>query len=190
MPISVSEWITDCNCGASLDDSGYHLLTCKTGGGPVWSHESVASVWSDCLKNLNIPHRREPQHRYMTSENRPDIVVFDSQRGANIELDVALAHPWSSDIFPKSSDVDGAAAKRREDRKEDKYKKERLPGGSQVNMIPLVMEHFGRWGKRQGSISGSWHRDPQMESVVQMLQNLWTSGENASQFNCRDAIQE
>ena len=147
LPISVSEWITDCNCGASLDDSGYHLLTCKTGGGPVWSHESLASVWSDCLKNLNIPHRREPRHRYMTSENRPDIVVFDSQWGANIELDVALAHPWSSDIFPKSSDVDGAAAKRREDRKEDKYKKERLPGGSQVNMIPLVMEHFGRWGE-------------------------------------------
>ena len=47
----------------------------------------------------------------MTSKVRPDIIVFDSELGGNTELDVALAHPWSSDIFPKSSDVVRAAAK-------------------------------------------------------------------------------
>ena len=47
LPIAFSSWKTSCNCGALIDDSGYHLLTCKTGGGPIWSHESISSVWSN-----------------------------------------------------------------------------------------------------------------------------------------------
>ena len=39
-------WIKKCECGAVLDDKGYHLLTCKKGGGPVWSHDS------SCLNGL------------------------------------------------------------------------------------------------------------------------------------------
>ena len=31
LPITISKWVESCNCNASLDDSGYHLLTCKTG---------------------------------------------------------------------------------------------------------------------------------------------------------------
>ena len=27
------------------------------------------------------------------------IVAFDSDKGCNVDLDIALAHPWSSDIF-------------------------------------------------------------------------------------------
>ena len=49
LPVPVPHWIRSCNCGDSLDDSGYHLITCKTGGGPVWTHDSVVSTWSDCL---------------------------------------------------------------------------------------------------------------------------------------------
>ena len=31
-----------CDHGAATDSSGYHLITCKTGGGPVWSQKSMA----------------------------------------------------------------------------------------------------------------------------------------------------
>ena len=31
LPITISKWVESCNCNAPLDDSGYHLLTCKTG---------------------------------------------------------------------------------------------------------------------------------------------------------------
>ena len=57
-----------------------------------------------------------------------------------------MAHPWSSDIFPKSAEEYGAAAKRKEE-KMDKYRKVRLPGGSMVKVTSLVLEHFGRWGE-------------------------------------------
>ena len=137
LPTSLSSWITICNCGADVDDSSYHLLTCKTGGGPVWCHESISSIWSDCFCRLRIHHRREPRNRYTTTDNRPDIVFFNFDTGYNIDLDISLAHPWSSDIFPTS------AADRRADRKKAKYNKQQLPGGSIVSAIPLVMEHFG-----------------------------------------------
>ena len=138
LPISLSNWTTTCNCGADIDDSGYHLLTCKTGGGPVWSHESISSIWSDCFCKLHIHHRREPRNRYTTTDNILDIVFFDSNTGYNIDLDISLAHPWSNDIFPTSAGVDGAAADRRADRKRANYNKQQLPGGSIVSAIPLV----------------------------------------------------
>ena len=117
------------------DSSGYHQITCKTGGGPVWTHNSIMSVWSECLVSLQIHHRKEPTGRYSTSESRPDISVLDT-----------LAHPWSSDIFPLSATIDGAAASRREDRKKARYRKETYPGGMSEQTIPLVLEHYGRWG--------------------------------------------
>ena len=140
-----SSLINNCNCGRPVDDSGYHLLTCKTGGGPVWTHNSIVSVWSDCLK---IHHKKEPRNRFTNTDDRPDITCFNCGSGSSVELDVAMAHPWSSDIFPTSAITDGAAARRREKRKEDKYQHERLPAGDFLSFVPLVFEHFGRWGEK------------------------------------------
>ena len=90
-------------------------------------------------------HQREPRHHYSNSNDKPDIVAFDPDKGCNIDLDLTLAHPWSSDIFSRLSESNGAAAERREERKKAKYAQENLPGGSTVSFIPLVVEHFGRW---------------------------------------------
>ena len=89
-------------------------------------HNSIVPVWSDCLSELKLHHKKEPRDRYSTSDSRPDIIVFDTGAGSNVELDVALAHPWSSDIFPTSAttDTDGAAASRREERKKARYDRE------------------------------------------------------------------
>ena len=46
-----------CECGQVIDGDGYQLMTCKTGGGPVWTHEALVNTWSDCLQQLNISHR-------------------------------------------------------------------------------------------------------------------------------------
>ena len=65
-----------------------------------------------------------------------------------LRLDVAIAHPWSSDIFPTSAITDGAAARRHEKRKEDKYQHERRPAGDVMSFVPLVFEQFGRGGDK------------------------------------------
>ena len=36
--------ISTCECGKDVDGDGYHFLTCKTGGGPIWTHETLSSV--------------------------------------------------------------------------------------------------------------------------------------------------
>ena len=47
MQLSAVNWIERCDCGATLDELGYHSLTCKKGGSPVWSHVSVVCEWDD-----------------------------------------------------------------------------------------------------------------------------------------------
>ena len=44
--------------------------------------------------------------------------------------------------------MEGAAAARREDRKLARYEKQKHPGGLSVRVVPLVLKHFGRWGKK------------------------------------------
>ena len=45
------------------------------------------SVWSECSSSLHLPHKCESRDRYVNSNNRPDILVADSETGPNIELD-------------------------------------------------------------------------------------------------------
>ena len=59
----------------------------------MWSHDLIMSVWSECLNDLKLQHKKELKHRYATSDSRPDIVVFDTDIGSNVEFDIALAHP-------------------------------------------------------------------------------------------------
>ena len=67
-----------CDCGGDLDEHGYHLLTCKYGGGPVWAHNSALNGWSECLSDLHLPHQAEPRHRCANTE---DIAMFDPETG-------------------------------------------------------------------------------------------------------------
>ena len=67
-----------------------------------------------CLSQLQLHHVKEPRERYVNSEDRSDIVVFDSASRMDLELDIALAHPWSNEIEGLSATTQRAAATRRE----------------------------------------------------------------------------
>ena len=86
-------------CGKVLDKDGYHLLSCKHGGGSIWQHDSLVSGWSECLREVGLHHIKEPRDRCTNNDCRPDIVVFDTDEGLNIDLHVAFAHPWSSEVY-------------------------------------------------------------------------------------------
>ena len=79
----------------------------------MWSHNTICSVWSDCLGSLQIYHQREPRYQYCETDDRSDIVLFKSETGVSIELDV-LAHPWSKDNLNNAACEEGYAAKKRE----------------------------------------------------------------------------
>ena len=146
LPLPFTEWANVCDCGRVIDLQGYHLLVCKYGGGRVWAHNSVLHGWSECMSDLHIPHEKEPRNLYLDTEDRPDITFFDAESGQNLDVDISLAHPWSQGILKRSSKEDGFAARTREEKKTNKYTGEIVPGGTSSKCVPLVFEHFGRWG--------------------------------------------
>ena len=96
--------------GRNIDREGFHLLTCKSGGGPIWSHNSIVSAWCDYLQEVNTTYRREPRDLYDGTNSRPDIIAFDSKNGRDLELDISVAHPWNADILLRAAEEDGEAA--------------------------------------------------------------------------------
>ena len=84
---------------------------------------------------------------YLNNENRPDIVAFGFEAGVSMDLDISLAHPWSSEASRRSAVEDGAAAIIREESKVEKYDANIRPSGAAARFYPLVFEHFGLWGK-------------------------------------------
>ena len=78
------------------------------------------SGWSECLCEVGLHHRKKLRDRYTNNDCRPDIVVFNTDEGLNVDLDVAFAHPWSSEVLSKLAEEDGFAASAREERKTDR----------------------------------------------------------------------
>ena len=103
----------------------------------------MVSAWSDCLSQLQLHHVKETRERYVNSEDRSDIVVFHSASRVDLELDIALVHPWSNEIERLSATTQRAAAIRRENLKIKKYDQELLPGGFRPTFVPIVFKHFG-----------------------------------------------
>ena len=139
IPLPFSQVIHQCDCGACLDEHGYHLLTSKYGGGPVWQHNTIVSTWAKCLDELSIPHQETG-----TLTQRP--VAYDPDGHTTTDLDISMAHPHSGDTLRRAALKSGYAAELREKRKVKKYGQQQSQSGTHTPCIPLVFEHFGFWG--------------------------------------------
>ena len=93
-------------------------------------------------------HKLEPQYRCVNSDKRSDILVYDPDSSADIELDVSLAHLWCLDSMKAASREEGVAAMKREEKKEANYNSELPPEESCPLVIHLVFKHFGCWGEQ------------------------------------------
>ena len=96
LSLPFQSWITEYECGKTTNINGYHLITCKFGGGPVWTHNRMIDRWCDMLRELRLTFHKEPRDRYTNNENRPDIVVYDTVDGVSSDLDISIAHPCSN----------------------------------------------------------------------------------------------
>ena len=103
--------------------------------------------------------------------------MFDVDLGSSIDLNISLAHPWSSETYPSSAKKIGAAASLREARKKAKYDQLKLLNIQRY--IPLVLEHFGTWGEQGRKFLKKLSNQSSDETEDQILQNFWIIGENA-----------
>ncbi|XP_062522886.1 uncharacterized protein LOC134197557 [Corticium candelabrum] len=170
---------------------GYHLITCKYGGVPVWTHNTIVQTWSECLSQLHVVHKIEPRHRFLDCDSRPDIYIYvvDPDFSKEVELGISLAHPWALDALPKAALEDGTAAARREMLKNDKCTKKARSCGTMLNFIPLVMKHIGQWGQEaqeylnQLSSTATWTTECRQDE----FKNYWRT---RFSMRCNSAMQE
>lgn len=73
LPMPTAHWISSSECRTDLDCGSFRLLSCKSGGGRLWHHNSMMSCWSECLQELHLSHYIEPRNRYYNIDDRPDI---------------------------------------------------------------------------------------------------------------------
>lgn len=118
---------------------GCHLLTC------VHTRRRPTVVSQLCRVLLDWLFERrwssslnETHNKYDGSEDRPDIIVYDSDH---------RPHPWWKDPVRMASQEEGHAAAQAE-RKQTKYDNEKQPDALSPTYILLVFEHVGHRGKR------------------------------------------
>ena len=56
------------------------------------AYDTIVAELSACLTELGIPHPTEPRNRYIQTDARPDITLYDIDSGVTYECDVSLAH--------------------------------------------------------------------------------------------------
>ena len=69
-------------------------------------------------------------------------------RGGGGETNFLTKLPTSFGTRTKTNRQADRQTDRQTDRKLARYEKEKHPGGLSVRVVPLVLEHFGRWGKK------------------------------------------
>ena len=135
--------IRRCNCGAEVDDLGYHVITCAVGSGATRRNNAIQFGWLKMLQSVNYVCDLEREHQLDNSNKRPDIGVFNFNDGKKLLLDVSIAHPQASTVLPQSAKNAGHAASERDNFKIKKFREEANKLGYLFE--PLVMEVFGRW---------------------------------------------
>ena len=103
--------------------------------------DQYGSVWSECLKHLNKKLIQEPRNRYCNSDDRPNIAVFDISTGSSYEKD--LLWPTHGALMCSQELPMRMVQQHSEQRRGSTQS---IPGGYISECIPLVFEHFGRWG--------------------------------------------
>ena len=68
-PLPFAAGVSTCECNANIDRRGYHLLTCKFGGGPVWALNCVVSGWAECVRDAGLVCKVEPRYEYVNNDN-------------------------------------------------------------------------------------------------------------------------
>ena len=127
-------------CGARVDASGTHGLSCGFGQARHARHAELNRIVAVGLSSAGIPNRREPLHLVLRSGKRPDgVTLVPFARGRCVTWDVTVVDTVAASYVALTSSSAGAAARAAESRKRRKY--EELQGDYDV--VPLAFETMG-----------------------------------------------
>jgi len=155
-----------------LDPEGHHATICDCGGGLGRRHDAARDLIAKSIaKDLGLGvHMEQHMPAFDTVDahgrihyGRMDIVV--TTPAAQHLVDVTIVSAWSGCAATESGPAarDGTAALRAEDNKRLKYRG--------VGVIPLVIEHGGRWGPTGLAWLRALYKD-ESESFQELVHNV------------------
>ena len=129
-----------CRCGANVDPSGVHSLTCRHAPGRAARHHALNDCIFRALGAAGIPSSKEPSGLVRSDGKRPDgCTLIPWCSGKALTWDVTVACTVADSYIQDSSRASGAVAELAATRKEVKYS---VLAGTHI-FQPLAFESHG-----------------------------------------------
>jgi hypothetical protein len=95
----------DCARGSAVDARGYHLSTCKIGGGGITRHDTtLAGPVLAMVRNAGFVARVEITGLVDDSSQRMDLLVYDfNPDGSTATFDLTISHPAATQTTPAAA---------------------------------------------------------------------------------------
>lgn len=131
-----------CKCGAIVEPSGHHGLSCTKGAGRQQRHGMLNDVIWRAFTRAKIPAIKEPNGLSRSDGKRPDgVTIIPWSRGRCLAWDVTVPDTFAASYQHLTSENAGAAAERAARNKESKY-----AAISQTHhFVPVAVETAGSW---------------------------------------------
>ena len=132
-------------CGNHMDVSGFHALTCKSGGYLGVRHNSLRDEFFMTCQSAQLAPKRETPFLLADSQDRPaDVFLPSFSLGRPLCLDFAITHPLQKKFLKDASGSSGVAANMYASKVKDaRYAKTCLE--NDLEFSPMVVEVFGGW---------------------------------------------
>ena len=111
-----------CPCGAAVDASGSHGLSCRRSAGRVARHQYINDIIWRAMHRARIPAIKEPTGLSRTDGKRPDgMTMVPWQEGRAALWDVTVRDTLADSYIASTSSLAGSAAEEAARQKEGKY---------------------------------------------------------------------
>ena len=107
-----------CICGAAVDSSGVHGLSCRKSAGRGARHSTINSIVKTALNSAEIPSRLEPQGLARDDGKRPDgVTSMPWKNGRCLIWDVTCPDTLAASYLDKAVSGPGVVATEAETKK-------------------------------------------------------------------------
>ena len=114
-----------CFCGAVVDESGRHGLSCRRSAGRIARHHYINDLLWRALSRAGVPAVKEPAGLSRSDGKRPDgMTLIPWREGRSVLWDVTIRDTTADSYLSKTSSAAGAAAEEAAEaavQKESKY---------------------------------------------------------------------
>lgn len=133
-----------CPCGATVDTSGTHGLSCRRSAGRQQRHSLINDIIWRAMIRARIQAVKEPPGLTRSDGKRPDgVTLIPWTRGRCLSWDVTVPDTMAASHLDRTSLTAGAAAERAAELKTSKYA-DLLP---YYDFVPISVETFGVWSE-------------------------------------------